>query len=125
MSKPVTAKPMLCCDCSHFIVATMDQARRHGWKLWVGGARCKRCCIAEAERAGDPPQPEPGPMTAAMIAEYRKLLTPKVIDDVLGHAEKITRHLGCAYGLIGYEPEHREVIRMAERLWTMVREGRR
>jgi hypothetical protein len=125
MSKPVTAKPMLCCDCSHFIVATMDQARRHGWKLWVGGARCKRCCIAEAERAGDPPMPAPGPMTAEQIAEHRKTFTPKVIDDALNVVELGARHLAVAYGLIGYEPEHCEVGRMAERLWTMVREGRR
>lgn len=38
-----TIKPMVCYDCGHKIRATIRQAKRHGWALWVGGARCKRC----------------------------------------------------------------------------------
>jgi hypothetical protein len=37
------AKPMICCTCGARIVATLDQAQRHGWKLWVGGGQCRRC----------------------------------------------------------------------------------
>lgn len=107
------------------ITATMDQARRHGWTLWVGGARCKRCGIEDAKRAGEPKQPEPELMTADQIAKHRKALTPEVIGEALDFAEKATRNLAIAFGLIGYETEHREVIHMAERLWTMVKEGRR
>lgn len=37
------AKPMVCIDCGLRILATLEQAKRHGWALWVGGGRCKRC----------------------------------------------------------------------------------
>lgn len=41
------AKPMVCCDCGARILATLEQAKRHGWALWVGGGRCKGC-VAKA-----------------------------------------------------------------------------
>jgi hypothetical protein len=36
-------KPMVCVDCAMRISATLREAKRHGWLLWVGGARCKSC----------------------------------------------------------------------------------
>ena len=40
---PPSTKPMQCINCGMRITATMQQAKRHGWQLWVGGSRCKRC----------------------------------------------------------------------------------
>jgi hypothetical protein len=40
---PETTKQMVCYDCGMKITATLAQAKRHGWELWVGGARCKVC----------------------------------------------------------------------------------
>ena len=34
---------MVCVDCFMKIVASIGQAKRHGWVVWVGGARCKGC----------------------------------------------------------------------------------
>lgn len=39
----MSAKRMTCCECGLKILATMDQAKRHGWTLWVGGGVCKDC----------------------------------------------------------------------------------
>lgn len=33
-------------DCGMKIFATIVQAKAHGWEVWVGGARCKRCIEA-------------------------------------------------------------------------------
>ena len=41
-------KPMVCFDCGMKIRATLQQAKRHGWTLWVGGSRCKSCSEALA-----------------------------------------------------------------------------
>jgi hypothetical protein len=41
-------RPMVCCDCGMRVQGTIAMARRHGWEVWVGGGRCKRC----AERPG-------------------------------------------------------------------------
>jgi hypothetical protein len=41
--RPVGAKPMVCTTCGMRVVANIAQAKMHGWELWVGGARCKRC----------------------------------------------------------------------------------
>jgi hypothetical protein len=40
---PLPEKTMVCVDCGQRIVATLAQAKAHGWTLWVGGARCKVC----------------------------------------------------------------------------------
>lgn len=37
-------RPMVCCDCGMRVQGTIAMARRHGWEVWVGGGRCKRCC---------------------------------------------------------------------------------
>lgn len=38
------ARPRVCVDCHMTIMAnTVAQAKRAGWDLWVGGARCKSC----------------------------------------------------------------------------------
>lgn len=42
-----TPKRMICCECGLKILATMDQAKRHGWTLWVGGAVCGACVSKE------------------------------------------------------------------------------
>jgi dissimilatory sulfite reductase (desulfoviridin) alpha/beta subunit len=34
---------MVCVDCLDKITATIEQSKRHGWVVWVGGARCKSC----------------------------------------------------------------------------------
>lgn len=34
---------MVCHRCLMFITATIAQAKRHGWTVWVGGALCKQC----------------------------------------------------------------------------------
>ena len=36
-------KDMVCFDCLSKISATIAQAKRHGWEVWVGGARCASC----------------------------------------------------------------------------------
>lgn len=41
-------KIMMCITCLEKIVATIAQAKAHGWQVWVGGARCKRCAEEEA-----------------------------------------------------------------------------
>lgn len=38
-----TMKSMRCYDCGDRIRATIQQAKAHGWILWVGGAFCKGC----------------------------------------------------------------------------------
>lgn len=38
-----TPRGLLCWDCGMRIAATIEQAKRHGWQVWVGGARCKSC----------------------------------------------------------------------------------
>jgi len=123
MSKPTEPgqRHMVCCDCSAYIVATVEQAKALGWKLWLGGCRCKACGVKVAERAGEPPQVDPGPMSPKDIAKHRKTLTPKYIGEALDMAERAT----CCYGMIGLRAEGAEVGRMAERPWTMVKEGRR
>lgn len=49
-------KEMVCIDCGMRIAATIVQAKAHGWGLWVGGARCKRCnevlAAVDARRGG-------------------------------------------------------------------------
>lgn len=47
-------KLMVCVGCGATIRATVQQARRHGWHFWVGGARCKACVAAKLE----PEKPE-------------------------------------------------------------------
>lgn len=56
-------KTMVCCSCAMRIDATIRQAKRHGWELWVGGARCKACvhaqsCTVEEWIHGVAPEPE-------------------------------------------------------------------
>jgi dissimilatory sulfite reductase (desulfoviridin) alpha/beta subunit len=36
-------KQMICIECLVRIHATIPQAKKHGWTVWVGGARCKSC----------------------------------------------------------------------------------
>lgn len=36
-------KLMRCVGCEATIRATPQQAKRHGWKFWTGGARCREC----------------------------------------------------------------------------------
>lgn len=43
----MSAKRMTCCECGLKILATMDQAKRHGWTLWVGGGVCEECAGKE------------------------------------------------------------------------------
>lgn len=43
-------KRMVCYDCGERIVATIEQAKRHGWTVWVGGALCKGCGEREAAK---------------------------------------------------------------------------
>ncbi len=38
-----TPKYMRCYSCDERIRATIQQAKAHGWILWVGGAYCKSC----------------------------------------------------------------------------------
>jgi hypothetical protein len=40
---PDLSKPMVCIDCGMQIVATIGAAKADGWRVWVGGAACKRC----------------------------------------------------------------------------------
>lgn len=40
------AKRMVCVECGMKLIATMEQAKRHGWALWVGCALCKACVEA-------------------------------------------------------------------------------
>ena len=35
--------PMVCVDCDDRLFATIRQAARSGWKVWLGGARCNDC----------------------------------------------------------------------------------
>lgn len=47
-------RKMVCCDCGGKMDATVPKAKRAGWELWLGGARCKAC----REKSGvhvDPP----------------------------------------------------------------------
>lgn len=43
-----TARNMVCFACLQKITATITQAQKHGWTLWVGGALCKRCAVQTA-----------------------------------------------------------------------------
>jgi hypothetical protein len=40
-------KNMICIDCAIRIRATIEQAKAHGWDVWVGGARCKGCTLTK------------------------------------------------------------------------------
>lgn len=37
------ARPMMCSTCWWRISASCAQAKRLGWELWVGGAKCPPC----------------------------------------------------------------------------------
>lgn len=37
-----TKRSIVCHECGQRIVATIQQAKRHEWLLWVGGALCPR-----------------------------------------------------------------------------------
>ena len=41
-------KRMVCVDCLEKLSAIIEQAKCHGWKVWVGGALCKDCGQREA-----------------------------------------------------------------------------
>lgn len=43
-------KAMVCVRCFTGIIATIVQAKAHGWSVWVGGAMCKRCVEAAPDR---------------------------------------------------------------------------
>jgi hypothetical protein len=45
-----TRKHMICVECLTHIHATIAQAKRHGWSVWVGGASCKACCEVDTMR---------------------------------------------------------------------------
>lgn len=47
---PGTMKRMRCVECGERITATIEQAKRHGWTLWVGGSLCKGCSEREAAK---------------------------------------------------------------------------
>ena len=46
-------KQMVCVQCTLKIVATIVQAKTHGWDVWVGGARCKSCLERRGQKEGD------------------------------------------------------------------------
>jgi len=41
-------------NCWIQITTTIQQAKTHGWRLWVGGAFCKRCDELWRPPAADP-----------------------------------------------------------------------
>lgn len=46
------ARTFACLVCGMRITASLQQAKRHGWALWVGGARCRACCIVDPRTRG-------------------------------------------------------------------------
>lgn len=65
-----STKRMVCIDCGMRIKATMRQAKQHGWKLWVGGASCKRC-----QQTG--------------VAEQKAAIEKMINEDVLGELDDL------------------------------------
>jgi dissimilatory sulfite reductase (desulfoviridin) alpha/beta subunit len=53
-------KRMVCVDCWELIIATIVQAQKHGWTVWVGGSRCKRCSEATLMAGAASQGKEPG-----------------------------------------------------------------
>lgn len=113
--------PMICCGCSAYIVSSENNARKLGWKLWMGGAWCNACLVNAAKEEGQPPEKEPEPLTAAEVAKFRKQITPDEEHRLLVGAEKMLRNLGCCYAMVVERARGREIGRMAERLWSMVK----
>lgn len=62
----IVVKKMVCVGCGMRIDATIPQAKRHGWKLWVGGARCKTC--GEKLSDGEPAPAPTGTKLANILA---------------------------------------------------------
>ncbi len=52
-------KRMTCWVCKDGIISTIDQAKRHGWSVWVGGAICRVCLslqsLPQGAKPGDAP----------------------------------------------------------------------
>lgn len=113
--------PMICCGCSAYIVASENNARKLGWKLWMGGAWCNTCLVNAAKDEGQEPEKEPAPLTAAEVAKFRKKIPRDDEHRLLAEAEKVIRNLACVYAFVGERARGREVGRMAERLWSMVK----
>lgn len=67
----IVVKEMVCVGCGMRIGATIPQAKRHGWRLWVGGARCKTCSekLPNGEQSHAAPIPAPTPPRADVVVE--------------------------------------------------------
>lgn len=50
MRNRLTPKKMICYDCRSKIVQNVVMAKRRGWRVWQGGARCPGCISKESRQ---------------------------------------------------------------------------